>query len=225
MLCAHAVLLDFAVPHGVMFSTASASNPAFLASARAQTAPLSGLLGYAYVESHAPVHLACVHDPLQRMARAGTFLEPEAPRATVVHEKPRDQLLYGSIHAPMGWMEGIYVARLSSEWQFMATALSRAPRYPLEPLGRWVGLRPPRAANASETDSAIGPPGTTHLLLTLQRQSETRMSEYSYSLDDALWGARFLQRIHQLRDGSTLRAGAEAFFSVAEKSAGGTLSH
>jgi len=216
------VLLDFAVPHGVLLSGASVSTPSFLACARAHTAPLSGSLGYAHVSSHAPVQLACVHDPLKRLTRAGTFLEPDAPLAAppVSAQAPRDELLYGCIHAPMGYMEGLWVTRLSPHWQFMATALSRAPRYPLDPLGRWFGLFPPRGASLADPDYSIGPPGTTHLLLTLQRQSATRMSEYSYSLDDALWGARVLQHVRQLRDGSTLRAGAEAFFSIAEKSAG-----
>lgn len=216
------VLLDFAVPHGVLLSSASVSTPSLLACARAHTAPLSGSLGYAHVSSPTPVKLACVHDPLKRMTRAGTFLEPEAPLAapTASARSHRDELLYGSIHAPSGCMEGLWVTRLSPHWQLMATALSRAPRYPLEPLGRWLGLRPPRSASLPDSDHAMGPPGTTHLLLTLQRQCATRMSEYSYSLDDALWGARFLQHVRQLRDGSVVRAGAEAFFSIAEKSAG-----
>ena len=174
------------------------------------------------MSSRAPVHLACVHDPLKRLTRAGTFLEPDTPPTLppVPTQALRDELLYGCIHAPMGYMEGLWVTRLSPRWQLMATALSRAPRYPLDPLGRWLGLLPPRGSNVTDPDYAIDPPGTTHLLLTLQRQSATRMSEYSYSLDEALWGARFLQHVHQLRDGSTLRAGAEAFFSIAEKSAG-----
>ena len=48
------------------------------------------------------------------------------------------------------------------------------------------------------------------------------MTEYTYSLDDALWGTRILRHICSVADGATLSAGGELFFSIAEKSGGST---
>ena len=105
-------------------------------------------------------------------------------------------------------------------WQLLMTALSNAPRYPLMPLARRLGLIAPGAPPLP----TLVAPGATNLQLTLQMQTERTMAEYSYSVDDALWGMRVLRTLTaptMLQPG-TLSAGGEVFVSVAEMSAGCT---
>lgn len=160
------------------------------------------------------------------MTRAAPFLEPSVhfPQRKHQPNATREMLLYGSMHAPSSCVEALCVFRLSEHWQVMATALSNAPRFPIVPLGRWLGIIPPNrsGSESASTKGPIGPPGVTNLLLTLQHQSSRTMTEYTYSLDDALWGARILRHICSVADGATLSAGGELFFSIAEKSGGST---
>lgn len=204
-----------------------------MASARTSSLPFSAALAYAYASTKAPLNITCVVDPKHRMTRASYFLLPDQQHRGTPHfdpSAPREALLFGSIHAPSGCVEALCVTRLSEHWQLMATALSRAPRYPLVPLGRRLGLltRPERSTTASsssttalsEEDLVLGPPGTTNLLLTCQHQTPHSTAEYSYSLDDALWGFRYLRQFSSLTQRGIVSAGAEVFFSAAEKSAG-----
>ncbi|GAC96822.1 hypothetical protein PHSY_004406 [Pseudozyma hubeiensis SY62] len=48
------------------------------------------------------------------------------------------------------------------------------------------------AAAAAQDTYGLGPPGSTNLQLTLQRDTGRWFTEYSYSIDDALWGFRVL---------------------------------
>lgn len=150
--------------------------------------------------------------------------------AAAVHERcetamqgvRRDMLLLGHLHVPTTYVDGVFVARLSPHWQLQATALSRAPRFPLQGIGRRLGLVSWK--ERGETSSLLER-GTTNLQLALQRQSPTTTTEYTYSVDDALWGLCALHTITpppELANG-TLSAGAELFVSVAEKSAGVSL--
>ncbi|CDR88130.1 related to MDM10-mitochondrial morphology and inheritance component [Sporisorium scitamineum] len=47
-------------------------------------------------------------------------------------------------------------------------------------------------AAAAQDGYGLGPPGSTNLQLTLQRDTGRWFTEYSYSVDDALWGFRVL---------------------------------
>lgn len=220
-------LLDFPVPHGVALSSAAiVPHASFTANIDIMTVPLSGTLAYSHSNTHAPFDLDCVRDPLRRMTRAALFLEPDAyvPPRPFDANRPREMLMYGGMHFPSTCVEALCVLRLSEHWQLMTTAYSRAPRYPLVPLGRLFGLIPPKRPGQVHTppNMSIGPPGTTNLLLTLQHQLPRTTAEYTYSLDDALWGARVLHQVHEFARGGTLSAGFELFISVAEKSGGGT---
>lgn len=48
------------------------------------------------------------------------------------------------------------------------------------------------AAAAAQDTYGLGPPGSTNLQFTLQRDTGRWFTEYSYSIDDALWGFRVL---------------------------------
>ena len=219
------VLFDFSVPHGVSFSSVSISpEAAFTAHSRILTVPLSGTIAYSNAKTNSPFNFECVCDPLQRMTRAALFIEPDArvPPCLFDPNDTREMLLYGGIHIPSACVEALCALRLSNHWQLLTTAFSRAPRYPMVPLGRLLGLIPPKRSGQvyPPSDMSVGPPGTTNLLLTLQHQTPKTTSEYLYSLDDALWGARVLRQVHEFSRGGSLYSGAEIFFSAAEKSGG-----
>ncbi|WFD31582.1 Mitochondrial distribution and morphology protein 10 [Malassezia sp. CBS 17886] len=232
------VLLDFPVPDGVLFSFASARTPTLYSGARLLALPLSMSLGFTYVETRAAMDPLCVRAATHRMVRAADFLEPDrlggadagrardrsdSPSESARRPTPRDTLLYGSFHVPTSCVDAVAVSRLGASWQVLGTALSRAPTFPLVPLRRWFGLAAPGAAAESAAAAGVGPPGTTNLHLALQRLGAHTLTEYSYSVDDALWGFRFLRTFPSFRPHAvcgTLSAGAELFVSVAEKSAG-----
>lgn len=48
------------------------------------------------------------------------------------------------------------------------------------------------SSSSSPSSYGLGPPGSTNLQLTLQRDTGRWFTEYSYSVDDALWGFRVL---------------------------------
>ena len=219
------VLLDFAVPHGVSLSSLSISpEAAFTAHTRILTVPLSGTIAYSNARTNSPFNFKCVCDPLQRMTRAALFIEPDAgvPHSVFDPNKSREMLVYGGVHIPSACVEALCALRLSDDWQLLTTAFSRAPRYPMVPLGRLLGLIPPKRSGQvyPPPDMSVGPPGATNLLFTLQHQTPKTTAEYLYSLDDALWGARVLRQVHEFSRGGSLYSGAEIFFSAAEKSGG-----
>lgn len=235
LMRAASLLVDFEVPNGVLLSSASAQVPSLLSSARLLLVPLSGALGYAHVATPAPFDTQCIRRAETRLSCASPFLTPDHPpgllpcQGATAHglwdalrrrAPPRDVLLYGCFHVPTTYVEGVVAMRLAPHWQLLMTALSNAPRYPLMPLARRLGLIAPGAPPLP----TLVAPGATNLQLTLQMQTERTMAEYSYSVDDALWGMRVLRTLTaptMLQPG-TLSAGGEVFVSVAEMSAGCT---
>ena len=219
------VLLDFPVPGGVMLSASVPKTSVLYSSARLLTVPLAGVVGFTFVDTKAPFEGACLQSAARRMTRGATFLQPDtyggtgAPHVPLAGSAAYGKLLYGSMHAPSACADALCVARLSGEWQFMASALSRAPHFPLTALARWLGLRVSSKVPPASSSVPV-PPGVTNLLLTLQRQTAHATTEYSYSFDDALWGARTLRQLVTGADGGQLSAGAELYVSVAEKSGG-----
>lgn len=230
LMSAADALVDFGVPNGVLFSSTMSKMPSFLSTARLLTVPLSGALGYTHTALQGPFDGSCVRRADRRMTWAAQFLTPDHrpglcepriawdPDAGLLRPSPREVLLYGCFHVPSTYVEAMVLTRLAPHWQFFVTALSNAPRYPLVPIGRRLGLL---TANAPSTPSVV-PPGATNLQLALQMQTDRTTAEYSYSVDDALWGVRLLRKLTppaSLADG-TLSAGGEVFFSALEKSAG-----
>ncbi|WFD03056.1 Mitochondrial distribution and morphology protein 10 [Malassezia obtusa] len=235
LMGAASALVDFGVPNGVLLSSASARLPTLISSARLLTVPLSGALGYTHVATHEPFDTQCVQRVERRMSWGAQFLTPDHPPGLLAARRdalgdgtlwdalrrrapPRDMLLYGCFHVPTTYVEAMLVTRVAPHWQLLVTALSNAPNFPLVPLGRRLGLVAPGMPEAP----AVVPPGATNLQFTLQMQTEKTTAEYSYSVDDALWGVRVLRSLTPpaaLADG-TLSAGGEVFVSAAEKSAG-----
>ena len=157
------VLLDFAVPHGVSLSSLSISpEAAFTAHTRILTVPLSGTIAYSNARTNSPFNFKCVSDPLQRMTRAALFIEPDAgvPHSVFDPNKSREMLVYGGVHIPSACVEALCALRLSDDWQLLTTAFSRAPRYPMVPLGRLLGFIPPKRSGQvyPPPDMSVGPP-------------------------------------------------------------------
>ncbi|WFD33194.1 Mitochondrial distribution and morphology protein 10 [Malassezia cuniculi] len=159
----------------------------------------------------------CTSSMERRLVRATEFLLPTkiVPRASI----GREMLMYGNIHLPSTCMDAVFAMRLSPTHQLLVTALSTAPNYPIRNIGRWFGIK--RKDSAALPSPAFGLPGTTGLQVLLKHISPHTFMEYSYSLDDALWGIRGLRTLSWPHsDQRTLSIGAELYFSAAAKSAG-----
>ncbi|WFC96250.1 Mitochondrial distribution and morphology protein 10 [Malassezia brasiliensis] len=236
LMRAASVLVDFEVPNGVLLSSASTQVPSLLSSARLLLVPLSGALGYTHVATPAPFDTRCIQHAEKRLSFASPFLTPDHPPGLLPYRDasahglwdalrrrapPRDVLMYGCFHVPTTYVEGVVAMRLAPHWQLLMTALSNAPSYPLLPLARRLGLVAPGVPSLPK----LVAPGATNLQLTLQMQTERTMAEYSYSVDDALWGMHVLRTLSaptMLQPG-VLSAGGEVFVSFAEMSAGFSL--
>ena len=204
-------LLDFATPAGVLLSSAAVPAPQVFSSMRALTVPLSGSIQYAYAHTHTPMDIACTRSVERRMTRAAEFLQPELWQPAKQNRVAGDMLLYGGFHVPTSCVEGVFAMRLAPAWQLLVTALSTPPMYPVAGLMRRLNMPAPGTGVLLPR-----PPGSTDLQLTLQHSTGRSCSEYSYSVDDALWGLRVLGA----RPDGRLSFGAELFFSATEKSAG-----
>ncbi|WFD44085.1 Mitochondrial distribution and morphology protein 10 [Malassezia psittaci] len=233
LMMAADALVDFPITENVVVSTTSATLSSLFTSGRLLTFPLSGALGFTQVQTRNQFDPYCVDHAENRMTWGARFLTPDRPAGILREDpslhttllevlrqrtRPKDMLLYGCVHVPTTYVESIMVLRLASNWQLLVTALSNAPEYPLTPLGRRLGIVAP---GMPATDCEV-PAGTTNMQVTLQMQTERTMAEYSYSVDDALWGVRVsrsMQAPKALPPGS-LTGGGEVFVSVAEMSAG-----
>lgn len=182
-----------------------------------------------------------------------------------------EYLVYGCLHVPSARLDALWTKRLSPTTQLIVTAVSTPPKYPINALqsaalatqssfsstAKGAGLAEsgtlsssnPNISNTAPTPTyGSEPPGSTNLQLTLQRDTGRWFTEYSYSVDDALWGFRVLHNFGPSSStsstvdtsppkpridttpyadadaGGGLRgrfsAGAEVFISAVEKSAG-----
>ena len=147
-------------------------------------------------------------------------------------EEGKEYLVYGCMHVPGSRLDALWTKRLSSTWQLIVTAVSTPPKYPLNALQSaalattlpskggaagggldtsqtWSAPPAPPASTATAAHDAygLGPPGSTNLQLTLQRDTGRWFTEYSYSVDDALWGFRVL---HNFGTDSPSSTGADA---------------
>ena len=213
-------LLDFPVPVGAHAGLSTMPTTQMRSSARLLALPLSGSLAYAYASTKTPMDLQCTSSIERRLVRAAEFL---APRQVTQHEPgKREMLMYGKMYLPSTCIDAVFAQRLSPTHQLLVTALSTAPTYPIRNISRWFGIK--QRAPPPLPGGAFGPPGTTGLQVTLQNISPRTFMEYSYSLDDALWGIRALRKLSwPYVDEHRLSVGAELFFSAAVKSAGCTF--
>lgn len=185
-------------------------------SARLLVLPLSGSVAYAYASTQTPMDLQCTSSIERRLVRASEFLFPKhiAPRET----QEREMLMYGNMHLQSTCLDAVFATRISPSSQILVTALSTAPSFPIKNIGRWFGIR-----SQPTPGPGFGPPGTTGLQVTLQKIYPRTSMEYSYSLDDALWGVRGLRTLSwPSGNDHTVSVGAEIFFSPVAKSAGRT---
>ncbi|KAF6767308.1 Protein of unknown function DUF3722 [Kalmanozyma brasiliensis GHG001] len=78
------------------------------------------------------------------------------------------------------------------------------------------------AAAAAQDSYGLGPPGSTNLQLTLQRDTGRWFTEYSYSIDDALWGFRVLHNFGATGDHSASMANSDSTTTNSASTADGT---
>jgi len=140
----------------------------------------------------------------------------------------RDYLLYGRFYIPTSRLDALYCTRLSPTLQAVVASVSDLrSRTPAQTL----------RGNAEPT-------GMSNVMFSLQHDTGRWCSEYSWSADDGMWGARVLHNFGRLAGEEDKRekhktgkrvdeedamegglkgrwsAGAEFYFSAQEKSAG-----
>ena len=202
-------ILDFHIPSGFSLSISASPTPAFFTSYRLAALPtLRGGIGYIYSSTDTPLDFGRSSKDVRFKDLVERFRIVQAPTRPEGKEQvwlagervdTRDYLIYACMHVPSSRLDALYTTRLSPTWQFILTAVSTPPRYPLSALQNSVSLAGDKSLDASQTQPAAppitpgaGPPGSTNLQLTLQRDTGRWFTEYSYSADDALWGFRVL---------------------------------
>lgn len=93
------------------------------------------------------------------------------PLHAVLNEPHTDYLLYGRIYIPTGKLDALYSTRLSPTWQASVAAISEPPAKGSEP---------------------------AHTLFNLQHDVGRTCAEYSWSVQDGMFGARVLHNFGKL---------------------------
>ncbi|CAO1620725.1 unnamed protein product [Parajaminaea phylloscopi] len=204
------ILLDFPIPTGLSFSISSCPSPIFYSTHRLRALPtLAGSLGYVFASTDKPLRLdGSSEGPASSGATKDAQLRDVLDRFRIVtvpstpsgkeeiwqggqNIAKRDYLLYGCIHAPTARLDALYTTRLSPTWNFILTACSFPPRTsPAYQPAHTSG-----AVGASGGEQIVQPqgptaPGATNLQVTVQQDTGKWFNEFSYSVDDALWGFR-----------------------------------
>lgn len=162
----------------------------------------------------------------ERVDTRGTRLGSDIRTRT---DRLEDYLLYGRFYIPTGRLDALYSTRLSPTLQAVVAAISDSP-------------------TASST-SILRQKGASNVMFNLQHDVGKWCTEYSYSAEDGMWGVKFLHNfgklglstVEQAEDvkfekgmkrideeepvegglKGRLSAGAEFYFSLKERSAGG----
>ncbi|KAJ1034625.1 hypothetical protein NDA18_001481 [Ustilago nuda] len=167
-----------------------------------------------------------------------------APLRGKEEEGAGEYLIYGCMHVPSGRLDALWTRRVTRTTQLIVTAVSTRPKYALNaiqdaatytasssttaaksggPAGSVEKVEASSAtlssssANPSTSQTAssdLGPPGSTNLQFTLQRDTGRWFTEYSYSVDDALWGFRVLHNFAYPSDASGLCSNSDALHST-----------
>ncbi|VDB85421.1 unnamed protein product [Peniophora sp. CBMAI 1063] len=228
-------LLDFAVPRGLHFSISKSPNALFRTTYSMNALPsLNGSVGYIFTSC--PLNLASSRDVRfkELVDRFRIFDQPRRPQPKEEvwlggeRVDSRDYLLYGRLYIPTGRLDAVYTTRMSTNLQTVIAAISD-----------------PRADAAQLTGRAGASP--SNVMFSLQHDTGRTCTEYTYSAEDMMLGARVLHNFGRIggiapvpENGEArertkrideedamegglkgrISAGAELYFSAKEKSAG-----
>ncbi|KAG9017007.1 Mitochondrial distribution and morphology protein 10 [Tulasnella sp. JGI-2019a] len=238
-------ILDFTLPKGLMFNISKAPNALFKTTYSMNALPsLNGSVGYIFTSCDLDVkgsNSVRFKDMIER------FKVYDAPRIPESKEQiwqggeridTRDYLLYGRIYVPTARLDALYSTRLSRTLQLSVAGIS----YPTPPPRVSLAMSQSQAQMQKEAEAAQA--AGSNLMFSLQHDTGRWCTEYSYSVDDGMLGARVLHNFGKLAlDGaeSSLKervkrideeeamegglkgrfsAGAEVYFSAKEKSGG-----
>ncbi|KAG9047486.1 Mitochondrial distribution and morphology protein 10 [Tulasnella sp. UAMH 9824] len=147
----------------------------------------------------------------------------------------RDYLLYGRIYVPTARLDALYSTRLSRTVQLSIAGISTPPTQPRSLASGQTGRQRQGSSQADQSN----------VMVSLQHDTGRWCSEYSWSANDGMWGARVMHNFGRLAgDGGEagsrservkrvdeedamegglkgrFSAGAEVYFSAREKSGG-----
>lgn len=159
-----------------------------------------------------------LHEVIDRFRIVNVPSRPQSQRPEIwqggERVEGRDYLLYGCIHAPTARLDALYTTRIAPTWNLIVTACSFPPTvWPQDGTMGYSGV-PGSDANGQQVQqqgAQGGPtsPGATNLQMTLQNDTGKWFNEFSYSVDDALWGFRTMHHF-----GSSKRDVGNAFSSA-----------
>ncbi|KAG8969976.1 Mitochondrial distribution and morphology protein 10 [Tulasnella sp. 419] len=189
-------LLDFTLPRGLKFNISKSPNSLFRTTYSMNALPsLKGSVGYIFTSCDLDVkgsNSVRFKDMIER------FKVYDAPRRPEGKEEvwqggervdTRDYLLYGQIYVPTSLFNAVYSVRLSPTLQASIAAISN-------PI---ANQRPSLASSQSRIQAAQQLAESEvqgdNLMLSLQHDTGRWCSEYTYSADDGMFGARVLANV------------------------------
>ncbi|KAF8328553.1 uncharacterized protein EI90DRAFT_3146121 [Cantharellus anzutake] len=226
-------ILDFSVPRGLHFHISKSPNPWFKTTYSMNALPsLNGSIGYIFTSCDLDVKGSAdlrLKDVVERFRIYDVPRRPEGkPEQWLGGERRADFLLYGRYYIPSSRLDALYSTRLSAQTQALISVISD----------------PSTALYARGSKGGTSLIGANNVMFNLQRDTGRWSTEYSWSADDGMLGARALYNFGALGDEEDTRernvrsrrvdeeeamegglrgrfsAGAEVYFSAKEKSAG-----
>ncbi|KAG8901478.1 Mitochondrial distribution and morphology protein 10 [Tulasnella sp. 403] len=225
-------LLEFALPQGLMFNISNSPNSLFKTTYSMNALPaLNGSVGYIFTSCDLDVKGSNNVRLKELIDRFKVYDTPRRPEGK--EEVWQDYLLYGRIYIPTARLDALYSTRLARTFQFSVAAISNP-----------IPSRPPSLAYPANHRSRNSDGNASNVMFSVQHDTGRWCSEYTYSADDGMWGARILHNFGRLAQDSgevksgervkrvdeedamegglkgRLSAGAEFYFSAREKSGG-----
>ncbi|KAG8886491.1 Mitochondrial distribution and morphology protein 10 [Tulasnella sp. 331] len=232
-------ILDFTIPKGLMFNISKAPNSLFKTTYSMNALPsLNGSVGYIFTSCDLDVKGSNSVRFKDMVERFKVYDAPRIPEAKEQIWQGGERVdLRGTIYVPTARLDALYSTRLSRTLQLSVAGISN----PTPSQRASLTMSQSQAQMQKEAEAAQG---GSNVMFSLQHDTGRWCTEYSYSADDGMLGARVLHNFGKLAlDGAEssskervkrvdeeeamegglkgrFSAGAEIYFSAKEKSAG-----
>ncbi|KAF8309235.1 mitochondrial distribution and morphology protein 10 [Clavulina sp. PMI_390] len=183
-------ILDFKVPSGINFHISKAPNKLFNTTYSMNALPtLNGSLGYIFTTCD--LHMRAsqdvrLKDIMERFKIYDLPRKPEGkPEQWLNGERvdTRDYLLYGRYYIPSARLDALYTTRLTPTLQALISVISDPSSGPIY-------------VTRAKGGGGLG--GANNVMAYLQHDTGRWSTEYTWSADDGMWGARVLHNFGKL---------------------------